>query len=169
MSSIQNDQVVSLVFGDTEDSIRAVDHVFAVLAATYTAAWERSLGTTPISDVKTAWAYQLGQFTHSQTAKRAILWGLRNLPDTAPSAIQFRNICRMAPTAEAIALPAPAATPERVAAELAKLATLRTKPAQDSGHGMKAWAYRLQERHKAGEKLNMNQVRCFQTALGVTA
>lgn len=169
MSSIQNDQVVSMVFGDTEDSIRAVDHVFAVLAATYTAAWERSLGTTPISDVKTAWAYQLGQFTHSQTAKRAILWGLRNLPDSVPSAIQFRNICRMAPVTEALALPAPAADPARVAAELAKLAPLRTKPSESAGHGMKAWAYRLKSRDEAGESVNMNQRRCYKAALGMAA
>jgi hypothetical protein len=46
---------------------------------------------------------------------------------------------------------------------------LRTKPAADSGHGMKAWAYRLKARDEAGESINMNQRRCYQAALGIAA
>jgi hypothetical protein len=86
-----------------------------------------------------------------------------------PTATMFRALALKAPKPERLALPEPAADPSRIAAELAKLAPLRVKPAESDGHSMKAWAHRLQERHKTGEKLNMNQVRCFQTALGVTA
>ena len=166
MNSTQTDQVVALVFGDTDDSMKAVDHVFAVLSATYMAAWDRALGTAPILDVKTAWAYQLGQFTHSSNAKRAILWALRNLPDTAPSAIQFRNICRMAPAVELVQLPAPKADPKRVAVELAKLDPLR-QPVARIDH--KDWATRLRERDVAGDPINMNQRRCYRIALGIDA
>ena len=143
MNTEQMDQVVSLVFGDTENAAMAVDHVFAVLAATYGAAWGRSLGDSPLSDVKTAWAYQLSQFTHSKPAKRAILWALQNLPDTVPSAMQFRNVCRLAPSPKVLALPEPKADPERLAAEVAKLAPLRDKLTATPTFDFKDWAKRL--------------------------
>ena len=162
MSDLTVDQVVAAVFGDTSDSVKAVDHVFAVLAATYGAGWDRALGAAPIGDVKTAWAHQLGQFTHSIPAKRAIVWALKNLPEFAPSAIAFRNLCRQAPNAVPLALPEPKADPARVATELAKLGAVRAKAAIN---GMKDWAHRLKARHEAGEKLNPNQIRCFTEAL----
>lgn len=164
---MNEDDVVSVIFGNTDDAGMAVEHVFNVLAAVYMAGWKRAIGTAPIVDVKTVWAFQLGHFTHSKNAKRAILWALKNLPDAPPNAIQFRNLCRMAPAAELPALPEPVANPARVAAELGKLEHVRNAPA--SPHGMKDWAYRLKARHDAGDKLNPNQIRCYQAALGATA
>ena len=35
--------------------------------------------------------------------------------------------------------------------------------------GMKAWAYRLKDRHDAGEKLNRNQIESYQEILGKPA
>jgi hypothetical protein len=32
--------------------------------------------------------------------------------------------------------------------------------------GMKAWAYRLRDRHESGYKLNRNQIECYQSVLG---
>lgn len=93
----------------------AVDHVFAVLGATYGTAWDRSLGTSPINDVKTVWGDALGDFLHTDDAKRSILWALKNLPDTVPNARQFRTLCRTAPSRQPKMLSAPAANPEIVA------------------------------------------------------
>lgn len=167
MNTDQVDQVVALVFGDTEDAVLAVDHVFAVLAATYGAAWTRSLGDSPLSDIKTAWAYQLSQFTHSKTAKRSILWALQNLPDSVPDAMRFRNVCRLAPVAQPLALPKPKADPKRIADEIAKLAPLRQRTEEHSRIDHKDWAKRLQARDAAGEPMNMNQRRCYKIALGI--
>jgi hypothetical protein len=86
-----------------------------------------------------------------------------------PTAAMFRSLALKAPKPERLALPEPAADPDRIAAEIAKLEHLRTKPAADSGHGMKAWAYRLKARDEAGESINMNQRRCYQAALGMSA
>lgn len=167
MSEITANQVVSAIFGDIDDSAAAVDHVFAVLEATYGPAWTRSMGTAPIGTIKTVWAFQLGQFTHSQKAKRAILWALQNLPDTAPSPIQFRNLCRLSPVIEPLALPAPKADPVRMAKELEKIAHI-TKPSSNP-HGMKAWAHRLRAMEKGGHKLSGYQAMCVNAAIGEAA
>lgn len=142
-----------------------VEYVFKRLAATYGAAWDRSLGQAPISDVMTVWDYQLQQFTQSIAAKKMIMWALDNLPDRCPNVIEFKALCRRAPLAEPLALPDPMADPERVAAELAKLAPLRDRTESHSPVDHKAWAKRLKARHEAGEKLNMNQKRCMNEAL----
>ncbi len=158
------DEVVSAVFGNSDDSARAVDHVFAVLEATYGPAWDRSKGAAPIGTIKTVWAFQLGNFTHTNAAKRNILWALKNLPDAPPNAIQFRSLCRSAPgVAAALELPRPPQDPAVVSAIVGGL------KAKTVINGMKDWAYRLRARHDAGEKLNPNQIRCYQEAIGVAA
>lgn len=90
----------------------AVEHVFRIMASTYGAAWDRSMGTAPVADVKTVWADALSDFCHSKEAKRAIMWALKNLPDTVLNARQFRTLCRQAPSREAPALPLPKVNPE---------------------------------------------------------
>ena len=90
----------------------AVEHVFAQMAATYGSAWDRSLGQAPIADVKTVWANALDSFMHSDKAKRAIIWGLKNLPAKTPNSIEFRDLCRQAPATKDLELPAPAVNPE---------------------------------------------------------
>lgn len=142
-----------------------VEYVFKRLAATYGASWDRSLGQAPIADVMTVWEYHLQQFTQSTAAKKMIMWALDNLPDRCPNVMEFKAICRRAPIAQALALPEPQANPARVAAELAKLAPLRADTVSPVDH--KAWAKRLQARHAAGEKLNLNQIRCFNNALNL--
>jgi hypothetical protein len=143
-----------------------VEYVFKHLAATYGAAWDRSLGQAPIADVMTVWDYQLQPFTSTTNAKKMILWALENLPDRCPNVIEFKALCRRAPSAELPALPEPKANPARVAAEIAKLEPL--KAARTSGPvDHKAWAKVLQKRHELGEKLNTNQIRCYRNALGL--
>lgn len=142
--------------------LQAIDRLFDRLASTYGASWVRQWDGIEPGAVKSMWAHELSGY--SQHLK-AIAWALENLPERCPNLIEFRNLCRLAPAAELPKLPEPKADPERVAAELAKLGHIRT--ATKSPHGMKDWAYRLKARHEAGEKLNRNQIRCYQAAIGV--
>lgn len=141
----------------------AVAYVFEKLAATYGSAWDKSMGQAPIADVKTAWADALSGYLRSDDSKRSIMWALKNLPDRCPNSREFRTLCGHAPARVMPALPEPKADPERIQAELAKLGHARAK--QVSPHGMLDWAHRMKARHLAGEKLNMNQVKCYQEAL----
>lgn len=157
------DQTVAAVFGNTDDATKAVDHVFTVLAATYGSAWDRSLGNAPISDIKTAWAFQLSQFTHSTPAKRSILWALRNLPDTVPRAIDFRNLCRQAPEQEVLALANEVkADPERVREAIAKLTPASSLPKVD----FKAWARKILADHATGFKKTPTVLQMARNAVG---
>ena len=123
-------------------AIAAVDYAFTVLSATYGAAWDRSLGTSPINDVKTVWADALSDFTHSDEAKRAVMWALKNLPDRCPNAREFRSLCRTAPSKEAVMLPAPTVNPEIAAKVLSGIS--RTTAKVDN----KAWAKSILENPK---------------------
>jgi len=146
--------------------LKAIDRLFHRLGATYGAEWDRSLGQTPIADAKTVWAHELSVFKNSL---HRIAWALENLPDRCPNVIAFKSLCKQAPTPQEIALPAPKADPERIAAELAKLAPLRQRVDCQSSYDTRAWAKTLKARHLAGDRLNMNQVRCYRLALGETA
>jgi hypothetical protein len=141
--------------------LKAVDRLFKRLSATYGAAWDRSLGQTPVNDAKTAWAHELSNFKGSL---HRVAWALENLPERCPNPIEFKHLCRAAPAAEVEALPESKADPARMAAELAKLGNVMAAK-EASPHGMKDWAHRLKERHAAGHKLNAYQVVCYQAAL----
>lgn len=145
--------------------VKAVDRIFARLGATYGAAWERGMGATPLSDVKTAWAHELAGFA---SQLQHIAWALENLPERCPNVIEFRNLCRQSPRDAVPQLPEPTADPARVAAELAKLAELR-KPAADGGVGHKDWAHRLVARAQAGERINRAPLSLARQALGMEA
>lgn len=94
-----------------------------------------------------------------------IAWALENLPARCPNAVEFKALCRMAPTPEGKQLPAPKADPERVQAELAKLGAIVKRPV---GHfGMREWAERLKARHEAGDKLSCIQISMYRDALGM--
>lgn len=157
------DEVLTAVFGDSDNSVMAVDHVFMVLGATYGAAWDRTLGAAPIADVKTAWAFHLGQFTHSPAAKRRIMWALKNLPDTVPNVMVFKSLCRQAPAAELPALPEPKADPTRVASELEKLSSLRQAVPQPAAR--LDWARRILARLEDGSKISRGAVTMARDAL----
>lgn len=138
---------------DEQKTESAVNYVFTVLAATYGAAWDRSIGQAPIADVKTAWAYALDDFSHNTNAKKAIMWALRNLPDRVPNPREFKSLCRLAPQAAVALLEAPKADPERMRAELAKLGSLKQaiKPASgDRGE----WCQRILQRQADGAKIS---------------
>lgn len=140
----------------------AVDHVFNVMGATYGAAWDRSMGTAPIADVKTAWGEALNDFMHSDDAKKAILWGLKNLPDTVPNARQFRSLCRNAPSKAPVMLPAPTVNPE-IAAKV--LEGLKANTVGRVDH--KAWARRLLSEVDAGVKKSAVSITMAKAALSI--
>lgn len=132
-------------------SVELVERVFQRLAATYCAEWHHAIAGTPISDVKTAWAHELSGFLASRETMLVVVWALENLPERVPNAIQFRNLCRAAPSAPAALLEAPRADPARVAAELAKLCFVRyAQPPTPP----KSWAKRILSRHAGGEKVS---------------
>lgn len=99
-----------------------------------------------LNDVKTDWAHELAGF---EGHAYAIAYALDNLPPKAPSVIEFRALCRRAPVQDVPRLEAPVANPERVAAELQKLAPLRVRGDVDR----KDWARTLIARSKAGERV----------------
>jgi len=144
--------------------MQAVDYVFTQLAAAYGAAWDKSLGVAPLSDIKSRWLYELEPFRHS---KKRIMWALAHLPKFAPNAMEFHQLCRQAPAPELLALPEPAADPARVAAELARLAPLCRSRSKDAPVDPKAWARKIMQRHDAGEKINICPLRCARQALGL--
>ena len=144
---------------------KAIDRLFDRLAATYGAAWDRSLGATPVLDAKALWAHELQVFGERL---EAVVWALDQLPEHPPNVIQFRNLCRQAPSAIALPLPEPKADPARVAAELAKLGTLRATVTAQAGD-MKAWARRLRAREVAGDRLSGYQRDAWRVALGEAA
>lgn len=142
----------------------AVDYVFSALAATYGSAWDRALGSAPIADVKTVWCDALSDFMHSDDAKRAIVWGLKNLPDTVPNARQFRTLCRQAPAKAQVMLPSPKADPVIV-----KKVVEGIKKPSSNPHGMKAWAYQLRAMEAGGYKLSRYQKMSVNAAIGGAA
>lgn len=142
--------------------LKAVDRLFERLGATYGSEWTRLYGGVPVSDVKSAWAYELSGFA-SQEGLRCIAWALENLPDHAPNVIQFRNLARKAPAPDVPRLPEPKADPERVKRELAKLHDITHKPPQ--GRDGRDWARRILARVEAGEKLPTVTLRFAREAL----
>lgn len=116
---------------------KAIDRLFQRLGATYGAAWDRSLGDTPIVDVKTVWAHELAPFAN---ALHRIAWALENLPERCPNVIEFKRLCFSAPSPDVPQLPEPKADPARLAAELAKLAPLREEMRNVETKDCRKWA-----------------------------
>ena len=144
----------------------AVEHVFSQMAATYGRAWDRSLGQAPIADVKTVWANALDSFMHSDKAKRAIIWGLKNLPSKAPNSIEFRDLCRQAPAVKELELPAPKVNPE-----IAAMVINGTRMKLDAAGSIDrlAWAKAILRDHKGGLRRTPTVVAMARRAMGEDA
>lgn len=130
--------------------LAAIDRLFQRLAATYGAAWDRSLGQAPIGDVKTAWAHELAGFASNLNA---LAWALENLPERCPNVIEFRNIARRSPAPETPKLPEPPMDPQRLRAELAKLQPILDRARKDNTDDRLAWARRIVSRRQQGERI----------------
>lgn len=141
---------------------KAIDRLFERLNLTYGAQWARMWEGMPLNDVKSMWGYELQGFA---TRLDAIAWALENLPPKAPNAIEFKQLCRLAPLPPEKQLPAPKADPERMRKELAKLGEIRKASTGSMGYDHKGWARAIITRHEAGEKLNPTTLRFAREAL----
>ena len=119
-----------------------------------------------IADVKTDWGHELGGF---ENWPEAIAHALATLPPgKPPTVMEFRDLAGKAPRKELIALPGPPADPERVAAELKKLAAITGKSIAATGRiDHKAWAKRIIQRHETGENINPTSLRFAREALHI--
>jgi hypothetical protein len=109
------------------ENLPPIDRIFRRLHGVYLAQWDRMIGGAPMGDVKTTWEHELSGFLQNREAMMAIAWALENLPERCPNVIEFKNLCRMAPALDVPRLDEPKADPERVRAQLEKLAPLREK------------------------------------------
>lgn len=135
-----------------------VDKLFKKLAAIYGREFTGRYNGVDPAQVKAEWAECLGPFA---TRPEALKFALEHLPsDKCPSMLQFRDLCRQAPRDNANALPEPKTAPEIVDKEMAKIVQQAFKPKDP-----KRWATRLEERHKAGEKLSLIQIDAYKKAL----
>lgn len=145
--------------------LKAVDRVFMRLLATYGRGFTLMWDGIDAADVKSAWAHELSGYGQSL---HAIAWALENLPERCPNAVEFRNLCRVAPASEQPRLPEPKADPARVAAELSKLAPARAAIA-GAVPDHRGWARRIVARHEAGQKVSRICLQFAREALGVEA
>lgn len=94
-----------------------VEKIFRKLSARYGKAFMGQYDGVPIADVMADWSEELAGL---QNRPEAIAHAISSLPERAPNVHAFRQLCVNAPRV-AVALPAPAADPARVQAEMAKL------------------------------------------------
>jgi hypothetical protein len=146
--------------------LQAIDRIFARLGAAYGRQFLDLYADIDPADVKTAWCHELSAFG-SQAALRRIAWALDNLPDRAPNAPQFRQLCMQAKLPEPPPLPMPPANPERMRAELEKLGHVeKTKRmSANTRFDHKAWAKSLIARDSAGERVRPISLRFAKEAL----
>jgi hypothetical protein len=140
---------------------KAIDRLFDRLTATYGNEWINRWQGLDVQAIKSLWGHELAAYANRL---EALAWALENLPPRAPNVIEFKHLCRQAPLPEAPRLPEPKADPQRVAAELAKLAPLRQAVMQESGD-RKAWAHRIVARSEAGDRVNAAALRMARDAL----
>jgi len=139
-----------------------VDRIFEKLTLAYGQQFLARWRDLDLDAVKHDWATELDGF---EDHPAAIAFGLANLdPEKPPTALAFSAICRRAPMPNVPALPPPPADPERLKLVLAKLAPVRAALAS-GGIDHKAWARRILDRDRAGDRINPASLRFAQEAL----
>ena len=141
---------------------KAIDRLFDRLEQTYGSQWSGMWRDQKMSDVKTAWSYELQNFDKRLDA---VAWALENLPERVPNLIAFRNLCRSAPAKDVPILSEPKADPARLKAELSKLGEIRTKVLTTSTIDGRDWARRILQRQKDGLSLSPISSRFAKEAL----
>lgn len=152
-----------------------VDRIFEKLTLVYGQAFLARWRDVDLMAVKSDWAHELAGFAPKEgesgaacVGARAIAYALANLdPAAPPTVLQFRTLARRAPVPDVPRLPEPKADPERVAAELAKLAPIVATVRAASPVDHKAWAKRLMARVGEGDRLNPTVLRMAKAALGL--
>jgi hypothetical protein len=134
---------------------RYVEAIFARLLVRYGTAWTGKWKGVDLEAVKADWALLL-----EGVSSNAIRYALENLPaEYPPTVAQFRALCCDRPNPEQKRLQAPKADPARVAAELQRMQRVRAT------RNRLQWAYDLQEREKAGERLTVAQQTAWRDVL----
>lgn len=140
-----------------------LDHVFAKLTVRYGAAFIRQWADADPEYIKADWAEVLAGMPGY-----ALSYGLRYLPNDPPNAIQFRNLCRLAPTpneAPQLAAPKEPVDPEvmrRIRTRLQQLRRqLTEQPARPSCLDV------LLQRQAAGEQLSAGQLGYIEACMAV--
>ena len=131
-----------------------LDRVFGLMLARFGSAWTAKWAGIDIEAVRSDWANVLAGL---QERPAAIRYGLDNLPDTPPTAVQFRTACNRMPEAMPVALPQPPASPEVVA----KVRGAFVIDARDP----LAWAYTLKAKEVSGCRLTPAQRDAWREAL----
>jgi hypothetical protein len=139
--------------------IRTVERLFDRLTTTYGTEFTNVWKGLNMNAVKTTWAHELSFYADRL---KDIAWALENLPDRAPNLIQFKNLCRQAPSIEQKQLPPPEINCERMKAELEKLTDIHIKAADKD---KKEWARRLVQRAANGERITSINLRFAKMAL----
>jgi len=137
-----------------------IDRLFERLSMTYGIAWDNSIGTAPLNEIKSFWMNQLSGFMQSKESMMAISWALNHLPERPPNLVQFKNLCYQAPAVEKPQLPSPPADPERVKQEFAKLAWMNKSKSDP-----KDWARKILGDYAAGVKKSPTVVQMARNAL----
>lgn len=141
--------------------LQAVDRLFARLSATYGRDFASKYEGLDQNAVKSSWAHELAGFAPHLDA---IAWALENLPERPPNVIEFRALCRRAPTPEAPRIEHSPAGKERIAAELKKLGhVVRGTPTQ--GIDRRDWARRIVARDASGDNITRAQLAMAKDAL----
>lgn len=135
-----------------------IEIIHARLFARYGSAWRAKYAGIDVETVQKDWLREL-----SRMPMYAIDFALDNIPvDFPPTAGQFRELCRRAPEPperEDHRLPAPKPDPQRLVAELERLHSMLKNRAP------RQWAYDLQARESAGERLSEGQRKAWREAL----
>lgn len=134
-----------------------VDAIFCRLELAYGTRFDAQWGAIPAASVKVAWAAELAGITSG-----GIAYALAHLPPDYPvNAMQFRALCLGMPSTSRPlkALEGPA--PTQASVQRLQRAVAPLKAPKDP----KAWAYALQAREAAGERLSRCQRDMMRTAL----
>lgn len=140
-----------------------VDRIFGRLTVRYGDRFLNRWKGVDIDAVKHDWAAVLAGF---ENWPEAIAFAFDHLDDEKPpTATMFRTIALGAPKPDRVALPEPAADPERLRAEIAKLAPVRAAT-QAQTVDSKAWTHRILTRFAAGEKISPTVLQMARQGLG---
>ena len=143
-------------------SVEVIDWLFGRLQLAYGRDFQSQYEGLDPQAVRASWAYELASFDQCQ---HVLDWALEHLPEKPTTVLVFRSLCRAAPPAKVPRLPAPVASPERVQAELEKLAELRVRAAQPCGD-RREWAAKVLARHAAGERMTRYVLESARQAMG---
>jgi hypothetical protein len=122
---------------------KVIDRLFDRLTVTYGAQFMRAYEGQQPAAVKSSWAHELAGF---ENRLDAVAWALEMLPDRCPNVIEFRRLCRAAPSPGLPQLPDAKADPARLAVELAKLGGVKNSVIGAKDSSGKQWAHDLQGR-----------------------